>query len=137
MLYNILFIHIHAFYAHTCRLITRVVLLPFGTPSYSRTAAEQDAIDRALQTATNEAGGGVGVIVKLGKTLMHSSENEESELQAVIMPRIQGALPDAKPRIHLSYSMLLLSTLKVYRSHHRIIWHCKIDSCYSYSIYGL
>lgn len=96
-----------------CRLITRVVLLPFGTPSYSRTAAEQDAIDRALQTATSAASGGVGVIVKLGKVLLHSSENEESELQAVIMPRIQGALPDAKPRIHLSYSMLLLSTLKV------------------------
>lgn len=96
-----------------CRLITRVVLLPFGTPSYSRTAAEQDAIDQALQAATSEAGRGVGVIVKLGKVLLHSSENEGSELQAVIMPRVQGALPGAKPRIHLSYSMLLLSSLKV------------------------
>ena len=87
--------------------------MPFGTPSYSRTAAQQDTIDRALQAATSEAGRGVGVIVRLGKVLLDNSENEESELQAIIMPRVQGALPDAKPRIHLSYSMLLLSALKV------------------------
>ena len=79
--------------------------MPFGTPSYSRTAAQQDTIDRALQAATSEAGRGVGMIVRLGKVLLDNSENEESELQAIIMPRVQGALPDAKPRIHLSYSM--------------------------------
>ena len=87
--------------------------MPFGTPSYSRTAALQDTIDRALQIATTEASQGVGVIVRLGKILLESSEDEECELQATIMPRVQGAIPEAKPRIHLSYSMLLLSTLKV------------------------
>lgn len=101
----------HCIYIYLCinfRLITRVVLVPFVTPAYSRTPMEQDQLDTMLASRMQEAGRGAGVVVRVGAALLSSPTDLNS-----IMRRVAECIPSAKPRVHSSYSLLMLCTLKV------------------------
>ena len=82
--------------------------MPFATPQYSRTPIEQDKLDSMLAATMEKAGSGAGVVVRVGQALLTST----SDLHT-IMEKVANAIPSAKPRVHSSYALLLLCTLKV------------------------
>lgn len=125
------------------RLITRVVLVPFVTPAYSRTPMEQDRLDTKLARRMEDAGRGAGVIVRVGSALLSSPADLDST-----MGRVAQAIPSAKPRVHSSYALLLLCTLKVSHNTHMCtcllcmvymftcICNCTVCSCWRKLAYG-
>ena len=82
--------------------------MPFGTPEYSRTPMEQDRLDSMLAARMENAGRGGGVVVRVGRALLASQDDLHC-----IMERVARGIPGAKPRVHSSYALLLLCTLKV------------------------
>lgn len=72
---------------------------------------EQDRLDSVLADRMDNAGKGAGVIVRVGRALLSSHVDLDN-----IMVRVALGIPSAKPRVHSSYALLLLCTLKVSRS---------------------
>ena len=95
------------------RYITRAVLIPFnksGTASDSLTPNERRKLDLELTERMQEASKGLGTIIKLGKKMV-----KDDDLMDKSMERLKNVLGSnsIKQRLHLSYSLLILSTLKV------------------------
>ena len=55
------------------------------------------------------AHGAAGVMISIGKQLIAN----RTELISIILPRVQNALPEAIHRVHFSYALMVLATLKV------------------------
>lgn len=66
-------------------LITRVVLIPFVTPAYSRTPIEQDQPDSVLAASIENARKGAGVVVRLGHSLLSSLEDFQGIMSRVAL----------------------------------------------------
>ena len=58
---------------------------------------------------TQQWHGAAGVMISIGKQLIANRR----ELISIILPRVQSALPEAIHRVHFSYALIVLATLKV------------------------
>ena len=92
------------------RLISRVVLIPFGDnmDEVSMPPSTRDLADQELQQCMKDGYKAAGVMVSVGKVVCDSQE-ELHEL----MDKIACLLPGVLQRIYVSYSWLMLATLKV------------------------
>lgn len=89
------------------RLITRAALINL-TREY-RSTEEQDQLDQEMEEAMAQAHASVGVIVSVGKQMMHSSR----EQLVNITERVHKCLPTTISRVEFSYALLTFATLKV------------------------
>ena len=93
---------------HTCRLISRAILIHFEQVS-SRASIEQEDHDVRLAMAMQNADSSVGAIVSLGKSMIINRQ----EFVEVILPRVQSVLQEAIYRVQHSYALAIIATLKV------------------------
>jgi len=105
------------FFTTGIRVISRVVLIPFGDGadgSDRLSPSARDLVDRNLQQQMNKAYRAAGIMIALGKSLCCSDSS--AQLHA-IMDRIATMVEGGLQRIYVSYSWLMLATLKVGSAH--------------------
>lgn len=103
------------------RYITRAVIIPFGD-SNDMSAAERVEADSTLKEAMAKAGRSAGVMISLGSYL--TGENALKDLKSVVTT-VEAKMDTSCHRLVVSYSWLMLATLKV----------CKILHCLIYRWY--
>lgn len=91
----------------SCRLITRAALIHLQQEYCS--TEEQDYLDQGMEAAIDQAYGSAGVMVSVGKELMHCGRHE----LVTIMEKVHKCLPKAISKDEYCYSLLLLATFKV------------------------
>ena len=98
------------FFTTGIRVISRVVLIPFGDDadgSDRLSPSSSDLVDRNLQQQMNKAYRAAGIMIALGRSLCSSAQ------QHAFMDRIAAMVEGGLQKIYVSYSWLMLATLKV------------------------
>ena len=85
-----------------CRVVSRVVLIPFHTTP-SDLQVDRDTADDAVDEARRNASIAAGIMIKLGDDIVSTYQREEQ----AILKRVKATIPQAKHRIHKSYALLI------------------------------
>ena len=94
------------------RYITRAVLIPFHKSSISLSPNERRKLDLELKTSMQAASRGVGTIIKLGRKIIEDDESMERVMEK-LKSMLEVRSNNINQRIYQSYSLLILSSLKV------------------------
>lgn len=105
-------IQFHYFYTSHCRLLSRVVIIPFKQPSIKARNAEQRLAFSALKLLKAQGSQGIGYFIALGKKYKDSGVFEVDAYE----DRLTPLLPNCGGRTVKGYAHLVWFTEQVSRS---------------------